>query len=61
MRALGSRECLFVFAVRMLKGFPQPNKSNPAFKGKWYAPLIDNPLYKGIWKCAASIFLAPGI
>jgi calnexin len=25
-------------------------KKNPAYKGKWTAPLIDNPAYKGIWK-----------
>jgi len=24
-------------------------KANPAFKGKWYAPMIDNPEYKGEW------------
>jgi len=24
-------------------------KVNPAFKGKWYAPMIDNPEYKGEW------------
>ena len=23
---------------------------NPAYKGKWSAPLIDNPAYKGVWK-----------
>ena len=23
---------------------------NPAYKGKWNAPLIDNPAYKGEWK-----------
>ena len=22
---------------------------NPAYKGKWTAPLIDNPDYKGVW------------
>jgi calnexin len=22
---------------------------NPAYKGKWTAPLIDNPEYKGVW------------
>lgn len=26
-----------------------PHKANPAYKGKWYAPMIDNPLYKGEW------------
>ena len=25
-------------------------KRNPAYKGKWHAPLIENPAYKGIWK-----------
>jgi calnexin len=25
-------------------------KQNPAYKGKWHAPMIDNPKYKGIWK-----------
>ena len=25
-------------------------KDNPAYKGKWHAPLIDNPNYKGSWK-----------
>ena len=25
-------------------------KNNPAFKGKWSAPLIDNPSYSGIWE-----------
>ena len=24
-------------------------KANPAYKGKWYAPLIDNPAYIGEW------------
>lgn len=24
--------------------------NNPAYKGKWYAPMIDNPAYKGEWK-----------
>jgi calnexin len=24
-------------------------KSNPAYKGKWTAPMIDNPAYKGEW------------
>lgn len=24
-------------------------KANPAYKGKWYAPMIDNPDYKGEW------------
>ena len=24
-------------------------KVNPAYKGKWYAPMIDNPEYKGEW------------
>lgn len=24
-------------------------KKNPAYKGKWYAPMIDNPAYKGVW------------
>jgi len=24
-------------------------KANPAYKGKWYAPMIDNPEYKGEW------------
>lgn len=23
---------------------------NPAYKGPWFAPLIDNPAYKGVWK-----------
>jgi calnexin len=23
---------------------------NPAYKGKWSAPMIDNPAYKGEWK-----------
>lgn len=26
-----------------------PFKANPAYKGKWYAPMIDNPAYKGEW------------
>lgn len=26
-----------------------PYKSNPAYKGKWFAPMIDNPAYKGEW------------
>ena len=26
-----------------------PYKANPAYKGKWYAPMIDNPAYKGEW------------
>lgn len=30
---------------------PQPPpQQNPAYKGKWSAPLIDNPKYKGPWK-----------
>jgi hypothetical protein len=28
----------------------RPNKPNPAYKGKWTAPLIDNPEYIGEWK-----------
>jgi hypothetical protein len=24
-------------------------KPNPAYRGKWYAPMIDNPDYKGEW------------
>jgi len=24
-------------------------KANPAYKGKWSAPMIDNPEYKGVW------------
>ncbi|CAN6821629.1 unnamed protein product [Brassica oleracea var. botrytis] len=27
-------------------------KRNPAYKGKWSAPLIDNPAYKGIWNAS---------
>jgi len=23
--------------------------ANPAYKGRWSAPLIDNPAYKGAW------------
>jgi calnexin len=23
---------------------------NPAYKGKWSAPVIKNPAYKGVWK-----------
>lgn len=26
-----------------------PDKANPDYKGKWYAPLIPNPAYKGPW------------
>eukprot|EP00931_Biecheleriopsis_adriatica_P070544 TRINITY_DN44304_c0_g1_i1.p1 TRINITY_DN44304_c0_g1~~TRINITY_DN44304_c0_g1_i1.p1 ORF type:complete len:559 (+),score=141.26 TRINITY_DN44304_c0_g1_i1:89-1678(+) len=26
-----------------------PKINNPAYKGKWYAPKIDNPAYKGVW------------
>ena len=26
-----------------------PYTANPAYKGKWYAPLIDNPAYIGEW------------
>jgi len=30
---------------------PAPaHTQNPAYKGKWSAPLIDNPKYKGEWK-----------
>jgi hypothetical protein len=25
---------------------------NPAYKGKWSAPIVDNPAYKGVWKPA---------
>lgn len=25
-------------------------KANPAFKGKWYAPLVPNPAFKGEWE-----------
>jgi len=28
----------------------RPKKANPAYKGKWYAPMIENPAYKGPWK-----------
>ena len=24
-------------------------KPNPAYRGKWYTPVIDNPEYKGEW------------
>ena len=27
-----------------------PTQQNPAYKGKWFAPMIDNPKYKGEWK-----------
>jgi Calreticulin family len=27
----------------------RPYKLNPAYKGKWVAPLVDNPEYKGAW------------
>ena len=33
---------------RLTRG--RPLKANPAYKGKWYAPMIDNPAYKGVWK-----------
>ncbi|KAG6591037.1 Calnexin [Phytophthora cinnamomi] len=28
----------------------RPTKTNPAYKGKFYAPYIPNPAYKGEWK-----------
>ena len=28
---------------------PPPRAQNPAYKGKWSAPMIDNPAYKGVW------------
>ncbi|CAZ84531.1 unnamed protein product [Tuber melanosporum] len=28
---------------------PDPEAPNPAYKGKWSAPMIDNPDYKGPW------------
>jgi hypothetical protein len=27
----------------------RPKKANAAYKGKWYAPMIDNPAYIGEW------------
>jgi hypothetical protein len=33
------------YLIRKLR----PYKANPAYKGKWYAPMIDNPAYKGEW------------
>lgn len=24
--------------------------ANPAYKGKWTAPMVDNPAYRGVWK-----------
>jgi Calreticulin family len=30
-------------------GHPSPHKANPAYKGQWFAPMIDNPAYKGEW------------
>ena len=27
-----------------------PYLQNPAYKGKWSAPMVDNPAYKGEWK-----------
>ena len=33
-------------------------KPNPAYRGKWYAPVIDNPEYKGEW--APRKILNPG-
>ena len=34
---------------RTAKHESRPYKPNPAYKGKWYAPMIDNPAYKGEW------------
>ena len=33
----------------MLTFLLSPYKPNPAYKGKWYPPMIDNPAYKGEW------------
>lgn len=38
-----------LFLDHPLTGVHSPYKANPAYKGKWYAPLIDNPAYKGEW------------
>lgn len=37
------------YTSRRLKAHFRPYKPNPAYKGKWYAPMIDNPAYKGEW------------
>ena len=34
---------------QLFNGNHSPHKANPAYKGKWYAPMIDNPAYKGEW------------
>ena len=48
-----------VMHVSMLRARARPaaqpprnrtHPQNPAYKGKWSAPLIDNPAYKGEWK-----------
>ena len=38
-----------LFSRSFTKRFLRPYKPNPAYKGKWYAPMIDNPAYKGEW------------
>ena len=36
---------IFTARCSALPATPQ----NPAYKGKWSAPMIDNPAYKGVW------------
>jgi hypothetical protein len=40
---------IWFFFVSTHRVLVSPKKANPAYKGKWYAPMIDNPDYKGPW------------
>lgn len=45
----GKSELVSVRASAAYKLCISPYTANPAYKGKWYAPMIDNPEYKGEW------------
>ena len=52
MRLVDTVRCrnMLVFIKLDTKPCRRPKKANPAYKGKWYAPMVDNPAYIGEWK-----------
>ena len=52
MRLVDTVRCrdMLVFIELDIELCRRPKKANPAYKGKWYAPMIDNPAYIGEWK-----------
>ncbi len=47
--ASGNGKLFVLFKGDVIINARSPNKANPAYKGKWYAPMIDNPAYIGEW------------